>query len=73
MKKLKTLYEISRNILFCKEYYCEYCAMIDFNKYFMRNHIREHHDVNGKEIMIFLCKKCYQSMCETEILRHECN
>lgn len=70
MNKLKTLYELARAKLFEKSYYCEYCGMEDFDKYFMIDHINTYHDIGGKAITMFNCIKCHLSMSEMELLVH---
>lgn len=72
MRKVKTLYKTALEIFFHKSYYCVYCEMIDFNKYFIRNHIKECHDEYGREIRKYTCKTCYESITEIEILSHNC-
>lgn len=72
MRKIKTLYKLTREKLFYKEYYCNYCGMMDFDKYFMRSHIKQDHDESEKEMRKFTCKKCHESIEEIEILRHDC-
>lgn len=71
MKKVKTLYKLTRNKLLYKDYYCNYCGMKDFNKYFMKNHVKTLHDENDKEVKIFRCKICGHEMAENEIIMHE--
>lgn len=71
--KLKPLYKLTREILFDKDYRCKFCGMTDFDKYYMKNHVKEYHDENSKELKLFMCKKCYKSMIEMEIFTHECN
>lgn len=72
MKKVKSLYKLTRDQLFVKDYYCKYCEMKDFNKYFMENHIKTCHTESGEKITLFRCKKCNLScdMKEVEIIKH---
>lgn len=73
LMKLNPLYKLTREILFDKDYRCKFCGMTDFDKYYMKNHVKEYHDENSKELKLFMCKKCYKSMIEMEIFTHECN
>lgn len=70
-KKVKTLYELARNKLFWEEYCCTYCNIIDFDKDWMRIHIKNIHDEFGKEKLKLLCKMCCISIDEHEVLYHE--
>lgn len=72
MPKVKSLYKLTRELLFYKEYYCEHCGMMDFDKYYIRRHIKYEYDEYNKEKRMFTCKKCYETMQEFEILKHEC-
>lgn len=68
--KMKTLYKLSRNILFNKTYFCIYCGMMDFNKEWLTIHIRNFHDDAGKITSLFQCKLCNQTINENEIVNH---
>lgn len=67
---VKSLFKLARNILFHKEFYCEYCNMIETDKEDVINHIKIIHDEYGKVIKLFLCKKCGTNLNKTEILNH---
>lgn len=69
---MKTLYKLARKKLFVKTYFCGYCDFIDFDKQFMRGHVRHYHDETGNVITLFICKLChFQKTCaENEIIRH---
>lgn len=70
-KGKRKIYKLAREKLFSN--YCEYCGMTDCNKYYMRSHIKEFYDENGKEIRMFRFKKCNETITEREILTHECH
>lgn len=70
LSSVKTLYKLARNELFKKEYLCMYCDMIDSNKQWMLNHIRNIHDEHGKIIRQFYCKLCRHNMIEIDIIIH---
>lgn len=72
MRKVNKLYKLAREILFEKHYYCIQCNMINYDKHFMRNHIKIYHDEWEMEMRMFRCKRCYKEMDEKEILAHEC-
>lgn len=53
MNELKTLYKMARNILFYKDYKCIHCGIVDFDKYYMRQHVKTCHDERMKEVRRF--------------------
>lgn len=68
---VKTLFKLARNILFQKEFYCQYCDLIETNKEDMTNHIKNNHDEWGITIKIFYCKQCNETAIrENEIKTH---
>lgn len=73
MKKLKTLYKLSRDRLFQNDFYCIYCGVMDFDKYFIRDHIKNYHDESGREIKMFRCNKCSHTVMKNEIIKHVCH
>lgn len=75
MTKVKSLYKLSRNRMFVKNYYCIYCDMIDFDEGYLQEHVKNYHDEFGKIIKTFRCNKCAESIVKWEIIRHmvECN
>lgn len=68
--KVKSLYKLSRNILFTTNYICDYCCMIDFEKHWMQKHIIKVHDEFGKVTTLFECNTCKVSYYEDEIVQH---
>ena len=69
-KKVKTLYKLARNKLFDKQYYCMYCDMVDNDKEWMWDHIKNIHDEHGKIIREFVCKRTNDKMIEHDIINH---
>lgn len=68
--KFQTLYKLARNKLFDKEHFCIYCGMIDFDKDWMKIHIKNNHDECGKVFPIFRCKICKRTIMRDEIMKH---
>lgn len=69
-KMVKSLLKLARNILFIKEYYCQYCNLIELNKTTMMQHIKSNHDESGITIKLFFCVKCQINMSNNEIIEH---
>ena len=70
MKKIKTLYKLSRKKLFEKSYLCKFCEMIDYEKEYIQKHIEQYHDENSKYTKILECKKCGDYMTEEKVIYH---
>lgn len=69
-KKVKTLFKLARNMLFEKDYYCMHCGLTDFDKDYMKVHVKNHHDEYSQPIQKFRCKNCWQNTKEEEIIQH---
>lgn len=69
----KTLYEIARDTLFTKNFYCIYCNMMDYDDDWIQIHTKHCHDEVGITITMFQCKKCSKQMFEKDIVLHEVN
>lgn len=60
MQKIKTLYELAKNKLYklnC-DYQCGFCGLLDYDKYYVRGHIRYKHSDYEKELKIYRCRRC---------------
>lgn len=68
--RVKSLFKITRDILFYTEFCCEYCSMKDFDHEWMKIHIKYEHDEFGIPTTQFLCKICLETVSNEEILRH---
>lgn len=69
-KKVISLYKLSRKTLFKKNYFCEYCDMIDSEGNWLQNHIYNIHDECGRIMEIFYCRRFNRKMFDNEILIH---
>lgn len=69
-EKIKSLYKLSRKIFFEEIYFCMHCQMLEYNKHWLREHIKFEHDIHSDIIRMFICKKCNSAMIETDILHH---
>lgn len=46
---------------------------MDYDKNYVREHVKTYHDEIEREIRMFRCRKCYKAMKENNILAHECH
>lgn len=68
---MKSLYKLTREKLFIKSYLCIYCGMKDFEKDWMRQHVKHHHDERAVVARIFICKKCFEDVRESSLVEHQ--
>lgn len=70
MKKVKSLYKLARKEAFWKNYYCQYCGIIEFDKNYINEHIELLHDEWARATTLFHCKKCNEDMTERKVTMH---